>query len=50
MARAEPEVPLGVIRQWAAHDLFRVPRTVRQVDPVSLVFSEVDVSRALITA
>jgi hypothetical protein len=46
-AAAEPDVELAVIRQWAAHELFRVPRTVRQVDPVSLSFSEVDVGRAL---
>ncbi len=46
-ATAEPDAPLALIRQWAAHDFLRVPPTVLQVDPVSLEFSQVDVSRAL---
>ena len=46
-AAAEPDAPLTVIRQWAAHDLLRVPPSVLQIDPVSLEFSQVDVSRAL---
>jgi hypothetical protein len=46
-AVAEPDAPLTVIRQWAAHDLLRVPPSVFQIDPVSLEFSQVDVSRAL---
>lgn len=46
-AAANPDTPLSVIRQWAAHDLLRVPPSVWQVDPVSVEFSQVDVSRAL---
>jgi transglutaminase superfamily protein len=44
---AAPEVPLAAVRQTAGHELLRVPETVRQIDPVSLALSEVDVSRAL---
>jgi hypothetical protein len=47
---ADPEVPLTVVRQSAGHELLRVPETVLQIDPVSLKFSQVDVSRALTTA
>lgn len=42
-----PEVPAAVVREWADHELFRVPDTVRQVDPLSIQFSQVDVGRAL---
>lgn len=49
-ATADPDVPPGVVRAWSSHELLRVPQSVLQIDPVSLEFSQVDVSRALTTA
>jgi hypothetical protein len=46
-AIADPGVSLSVVQEWSAHELLRVPPTVAQWDPVSLAFSQVDVSRAL---
>jgi Transglutaminase-like superfamily len=47
---ADPEVSLAVVQRWGAHELLRVPETVSQIDPMSVEFNRVDVSRALTTA
>lgn len=46
-ATSRSSVPATVVQEWANHELFRVPGSVRQVDPVSIEFSQVDVGRAL---
>lgn len=47
-ATSRSDVTPAVVQQWAGHELFRVPETVRQVNPVSLEFSQVNVGRALV--
>lgn len=46
-ATSDPAVPAAVVRDWADHELFRVPDAVLQVDPLSIEFSQVDVRRAV---